>query len=242
VPSHWPLSETRLVLDLGGEGLVSLDYPDEQVVRFGNDPYHKEFPVRGHAFSIAAEAVARLPFGEPVREPRLTTARLSWIDSAVHALRLRLKLVHEAGTALGEHEVVPHLVAAAEAALLALDWPSASADYVARFAPQAGQQRIWELPRLKENPAPLTDAQHESVVKADAALVEALKGLRKRSPPVGEIALPGHAHIDLAWLWPYSETRRKARRTFHTALSLMEGSNEYLASSGFRFNQSTAQY
>ena len=34
VPGHWPLSETRLQLDLGGEGLVSVDYPDGTTVRF----------------------------------------------------------------------------------------------------------------------------------------------------------------------------------------------------------------
>ncbi|MBE5967812.1 MAG: alpha-mannosidase, partial [Lachnospiraceae bacterium] len=28
----------------------------------------------------------------------------------------------------------------------------------------------------------------------------------------------GHAHIDLAWLWPIRETKRKAARTFSTAL------------------------
>lgn len=32
----------------------------------------------------------------------------------------------------------------------------------------------------------------------------------------------GHAHMDLAWLWPVRETRRKAGRTFSTALKLME--------------------
>src|SRR5690606_35356954 len=204
--------------------------------------YHREFPVKAHAFSINAEAVARLPFGEPVREPRLNAARLSWIDLAVHDLHMRLQLVAEAASQLRDHEVAPHLVAAAEAALRSLDWPSATADYIARFAPQPGQQKIWRLPPLKEGPAGLDDAQRASVVAADQRRVDAIRGLPTRYPPQGEIALPGHAHIDLAWLWPYAETRRKARRTFHTALSLMEGSNEYLAKSGFRFNQSTAQY
>jgi alpha-mannosidase len=37
----------------------------------------------------------------------------------------------------------------------------------------------------------------------------------------------GHAHIDLAWLWPVRETRRKAGRTFSTALKLMEEYPEY---------------
>ncbi len=37
----------------------------------------------------------------------------------------------------------------------------------------------------------------------------------------------GHAHIDLAWLWPLRETRRKGARTFATALSLMERYPDY---------------
>ena len=32
----------------------------------------------------------------------------------------------------------------------------------------------------------------------------------------------GHAHLDLAWLWPVRETRRKAGRTFATALRLLD--------------------
>ncbi|MBN9315546.1 MAG: alpha-mannosidase [Devosia sp.] len=241
VPSHWPIAETRLFLDLGGEALATLVYAD-QSVPFGNDPYHKDFPVRAHEFRVEAEAVARLPFGEPVRDPHLKGARLYWLDTAVQALRLRLQLVFELCDQLETHEVVPHLITAAEEAFYALDWPSGTQDYVARFAPEPGQQRIWQLPALKDNPAGLSEEQRVSVVAADQQLVRRLQELQQRFPQQGEIALTGHAHIDLAWLWPYSETRRKMRRTFSTAVALMEGSNAYLSASGFRFNQSTAQY
>ncbi|HEV7276705.1 MAG TPA: glycoside hydrolase family 38 C-terminal domain-containing protein [Devosiaceae bacterium] len=241
-PGHWPLAETRLYLDLGGESLVALNHAGGEAIRFGVDPYHREFPVPAQAFSIASESVARLPFGEPVRRPHLNAARLSWIDLPVHQLHLRLRQVAEACTHLGDHEVVPHLVAAAEQALRTLDWPSATAEYVARFAPQAGQQKIWQLPDLVPDPAGLTETQRQSVMDADATLIATLQSLQQRFPPQGQIALTGHAHIDLAWLWPYAETRRKARRTFHTALALIEGSNQHLAESGFRFNQSTAHY
>ncbi len=37
----------------------------------------------------------------------------------------------------------------------------------------------------------------------------------------------GHAHIDLAWLWPLRETKRKGARTFATALMLMDRYPEY---------------
>ncbi len=37
----------------------------------------------------------------------------------------------------------------------------------------------------------------------------------------------GHAHIDVAWLWSLAQTRRKAGRTFHTVLRLMEQFPDY---------------
>lgn len=37
----------------------------------------------------------------------------------------------------------------------------------------------------------------------------------------------GHAHLDLAWLWPVRETKRKGGRTFATALKLMEEYPDY---------------
>ena len=40
-----------------------------------------------------------------------------------------------------------------------------------------------------------------------------------------EIIPFGNAHIDLAWLWPIAETKKKIQRTFLTVLSLMERRN-----------------
>ena len=37
----------------------------------------------------------------------------------------------------------------------------------------------------------------------------------------------GHAHIDLAWLWPIRETKRKGARTFATVLKLMDEYPDY---------------
>ena len=45
----------------------------------------------------------------------------------------------------------------------------------------------------------------------------------------------GHAHIDVAWLWTLEQTRRKAGRTFHSALRLMEQFPD------FHFTQSQPQ-
>ena len=68
-----------------------------------------------------------------------------------------------------------------------------------------------------------TDAEAET---ARALLAPAL---RKRG---GDITLTvsaiGHAHIDLAWLWPIRETVRKSARSFATALALMERYPDYV--------------
>jgi alpha-mannosidase len=51
----------------------------------------------------------------------------------------------------------------------------------------------------------------------------------------GAAILWGHSHLDVAWLWPYSQTRRKAVRTFANALELMD------VDPGFVFMQSQPQ-
>ena len=45
----------------------------------------------------------------------------------------------------------------------------------------------------------------------------------------------GHAHIDVAWLWPLAQTRQKAARTFLNALNLMD------SHPSFHFSQSQPQ-
>ncbi len=40
--------------------------------------------------------------------------------------------------------------------------------------------------------------------------------------PVGAVHWLGHAHLDLAWLWPVADTWQAAERTFCSALDLME--------------------
>jgi alpha-mannosidase len=51
-----------------------------------------------------------------------------------------------------------------------------------------------------------------------------------------KIDMAGNSHIDAAWLWPRSETQDVVRRTFSTALQLM---NEY---PDYTYTQSAAQY
>jgi alpha-mannosidase len=228
----WPVEEARLRLDLGGEALVTLVYPNDEVSS-GSDPEHRELPIRAPRFTVAAEAVARLPFGMPNRDARLATARAVWIDVALEPLVRRLELVLEAGRALGGHRP---LAEAAARALRELEWPSETWAYVSRRAGTDELQNVWELPAgLDPRPPALDEAARETVVAAGDVLDRELAALAERFPPAGALTLTGHAHLDLAWRWPLAESRRKARRTLWTAVGLLERHPD------FHFNQSTAQ-
>jgi len=72
----------------------------------------------------------------------------------------------------------------------------------------------------------------------DASLQKAQSALDPLRPALQEytIHMTGNAHIDAAWLWPWTETVDVVKRTFSTALQLM---NEY---PDYTYSQSAAQY
>ncbi|TBN56581.1 alpha-mannosidase [Glaciihabitans arcticus] len=52
--------------------------------------------------------------------------------------------------------------------------------------------------------------------------------LAAESESVFEYSAIGHGHLDMAWLWPLRETRRKAARTYVRALNTIERRAEYI--------------
>jgi alpha-mannosidase len=55
--------------------------------------------------------------------------------------------------------------------------------------------------------------------------------VRDAAPQAGEaigVPLVGHAHLDVAWLWTYAATHRKAHRTFATAVREIENDPRYV--------------
>ncbi len=71
---------------------------------------------------------------------------------------------------------------------------------------------------------PLDPADPEGLL---AASLEQLRQLRREhgrdaEPGPGAVQVLGHAHLDLAWLWPVADTWQAAERTFASALALME--------------------
>ena len=67
---------------------------------------------------------------------------------------------------------------------------------------------------------------YSSDIKQAKSLTKAF--LARKSESDFEITALGHAHIDLAWLWPIRETKRKAARTFATVLRNSERYKDYL--------------
>lgn len=67
----------------------------------------------------------------------------------------------------------------------------------------------WRLMLARETQRPARTLRFEAVPRVPAATV-------------GVPAAFGHAHLDVAWLWTYAQTRRKALRTFATAVREVE--------------------
>ena len=155
VPADWPLERTRLDLDLGGEGLVRLDYGDGK---------QRSLRPRSQSSQVPPEGAALLGQSRNGRPPALrrTQPRAASGNRARHPVRARASGICPARPAarstrrevLGAHEVIEPLIEAGERALARVDWPTETSAYVARVAPGHEAQLIWELPRGPRRRAP----------------------------------------------------------------------------------------
>ena len=262
IPKAWAKQPVELELWVGGEGFVRLSTGYQAGL---NPMHHRfpvtESAKGGERITIDVEAVPKGIFGTEIPEPRLERALFVVPQREVRGLERDLTMLLESCQQLGGHEVVPFLLDAAEAALseLADSWPTATDVAVTRYVlgydnglgagtgavpPDWVSEAIdaarptnptWSLPPAPRDLEPLPPAAAKAVNQARATLAGRLERIKRDYPPVGRLCLTGHAHIDLAWLWPYAETRRKTRRTFSTVLDLMERYSD------FTFNQSSAQ-
>ncbi len=79
---------------------------------------------------------------------------------------------------------------------------------------------------LNEAANTLKNFTSEEAAKARELLSKELN--KKGGDPSITVSAIGHAHIDLAWLWPVRETIRKGARTFSTVLKNMERYPDYV--------------
>ncbi|MDB5082049.1 MAG: alpha-mannosidase [Chloroflexi bacterium] len=77
--------------------------------------------------------------------------------------------------------------------------------------------------RLLDLSQPGSASFNASLEEANALLEQGYQRLRASAPAHRpRHIVTGHSHIDMAWLWPLWQTRRKASRTFSTVLKYMD--------------------
>jgi alpha-mannosidase len=218
VPADWdPVAPLALYLPLGEAGDFShpeaLAYIDG-VSHAACDRHHQEILLPTHWRDGQCHRLAlhgwtglgdRLRRGEPGTQLFMRSCALVQIDRPTRDLAATARVALGVANSLGEHEPALGYL------LDALDDAFKTLDTREPFGPDF----------------------YASVPAAHAAL---WAGLKKAGPPLDvDIVATGHAHIDVAWLWTLGQTRRKAGRTFHTVLRLME---QFPA---FHFTQSQPQ-
>ena len=131
----------------------------------------------------------------------------AWVDTATerlfHDLRVALDVVAALDEAIPAREA---LISACESAVSALDTGGLAGEF--------GQ-----LPRDPRSPEEA--AFYASVPRAQRAFDAAVAEI-ERPADAPRIVSVGHAHIDLGWLWPVTQTRHKCARTFGTQCRLLE--------------------
>lgn len=92
--------------------------------------------------------------------------------------------------------------------------------------PESGAWQAKVLQGVYEAATLLAEINEETVGLARAKLAPLLA--KQGGDPVLTVSAIGHAHMDLAWLWPIRETIRKGARTFATALRNLEKYPDYV--------------
>ena len=249
VPDGFEGGPLELVADVGGEALLRVD----GVARAGLNPFHNRVRLSavcraGESWQVLIEAVPYGRFGRRVERPYLERFELACPDDEVRGFHEDLLATLDgarAHLALADQELAARLVRLLRSVLIGLPVPrTPTGAYLARVGPvlatdatgsEGGLEVVWEGWNFEDPPLQLEASHRAAWREARQRLAEGLALLQAEAPGRGTLIATGHAHLDLAWLWPIAETRRKAVRTFASVLDAMDRHPE------FRFGQSMAQ-
>lgn len=202
-PGADPAYELALIVDLDGEGLV-LDRDGSPVAAITS----RLTPIERHG---AARGKTRIDLLPGVRERLAPEGSVElWVDAGFNG-----KLVPPLGLARVRELAVVRVDRAAEAYYYDL--------LTASYAALATRDRA-SLDALTDSHAAWKAGD---LTTARTSLRPALgRGDAEVEAPghTGDLRVTaiGHGHLDMAWLWPVRETRRKARRTLQGQLDLLE--------------------
>jgi alpha-mannosidase len=208
IPETWAGQKLFLALELeNAETLVWVDErPAQAIDLFHHNLLLCDSAQAGRTYTIALEAYTGLGDNWGVRqtEPltvKIKQAELQWIDRDAE------RLYYDMNTALQAVKYLDPNSREYTVIVDALDQTTNLLDY------SLGTE---------------SERFYNSVKAACCHLQENLYRKYHADPDFAPVLwCTGHAHIDTAWLWRLSHTRKKIGRTFSTALSLMEQYPEY---------------
>lgn len=207
VPAEAEGKSVVLLIDVGGEGLVVDDS--------GNPVIGLTSIGSGFDFSLGKPGKRVVPVADPALGGEAIDM---WVDAGLNDLFGDLPSggkLEEARIAV-RRENVQSLCFDFEVLRELLDQlPAKSARYAAIL------EALYEAAAVLGH-----GADDASVASAKSLLAPELA--KRGGDPSLTISAIGHAHIDLAWLWPLRETLRKGARTFSTALRMMERYPDYV--------------
>ena len=210
IPGSWPVAETAVALNLTGEALIFDPQGEPVYATTGNSVFNESYAkdlfflppavVRGRTVSFWAEATSSSLFGRSlVTDPH----RAEGYDIGGHrpavAQTMRLVLLDREAIALRfDFEVLYQL-------------------YRQTPAPTARSRQLLAVLNRA------IDAYGDDPANAAAARgILAPELSRPAASSALDVTAVGHAHIDVAWLWPIRESKRKAVRTFASQIALLE--------------------
>jgi alpha-mannosidase len=209
VPDDWRGQSVLLELAWDGIGHASLEaivYLDGQALA-GLDEFHRAVLLPPAAHAGAHELLIRCY--TPYRRP-FGGLRLHRRDETIFRLGHAMRAMLEAHATYRESDIAKQEI------LTALN-------------------RAYNLLDLREGYA--SECFAESARRALAELQESVELRDRRSGEKDQLSIAdrrsptviatGHAHLDIAWLWPLWRTRQKVAHTVATALHLMERYPEY---------------
>jgi len=217
VPSHWKGEAIELRLGHRASYLEALEYPispagpegqafieGQRVGAIDREHSRIRYPFKpGKRYDVRAVFFA----GQLACRHALETFGLAWVDGATEKLYHDLRVTLEVIDLLDENSPSREkLIAAVDAAAHAMDV----------------REALGAVPvPLDEQRDPGGEAFYASVPAAQKAF-DAARAKVAACANVPELVALGHAHIDLAWLWPLSQTRHKCVRTWATQCRLLE--------------------
>ncbi len=207
IPRDADIENTALLIDVSGEGCV-----------FDS----RGCPVRG---ITNVDSGFDMSLGKPVKiEVELDKASVKnlkvslWLDCAMNDLF---------GGYCGDGKIKMMRIVSVNKEVKSLLYDFAVLSTLEKELDDSDPRKISIVYALYDAASVLGNGINASSVKK-AALILAPELRKKGGDPSLSISAIGHAHIDLAWLWPIRETKRKGARTFSTALANMDLYPDYV--------------